>query len=45
MRNKYKRQQVESNPRRWLLEILFPDKKFDGQFPNPGTEEILILTM
>ena len=40
MRNKYKRQQVESNPRRWLLEILFPDKKFDGQFQNPGTEEI-----
>ena len=40
MRNKYKGQQVESNPRRWLLEILFPDKKFDGQFQNPGTEKI-----
>lgn len=40
MRNKYKAQQVESNPKRWLLEVLFPDKKFDGQFQNPGTEEI-----
>ncbi|AFY56712.1 hypothetical protein Riv7116_4283 [Rivularia sp. PCC 7116] len=40
MRNKYKAQQVKSNPRRWLLEILFPDKKFDGQFQNPGTEKI-----
>ncbi|MBV6621534.1 MAG: hypothetical protein KI793_01040 [Rivularia sp. (in: Bacteria)] len=40
MRNKNKAQQVESNPRRWLLEILFPDKKFDGQFQNPYTEEI-----
>ena len=40
MGNKYKIQQVESNPQRWLLEILFPDKEFDGQFQNPGTEEI-----
>lgn len=40
MRNKYKAQQVESNPRRWLLEILFPDKKFDGQLQNPYTEQI-----
>ncbi|MCJ8282952.1 MAG: hypothetical protein MJK14_24905 [Rivularia sp. ALOHA_DT_140] len=40
MRNNYKSQQVESNPKRLLLEILFPDKKFDGQFQNPGTEEI-----
>ncbi|MBF2018295.1 MAG: hypothetical protein IGS23_24480 [Rivularia sp. T60_A2020_040] len=40
MRNEYKKQQVKSNWRRWLLEILFPDKKFDGQFQNPGTEEI-----
>ncbi|MGB3653652.1 MAG: hypothetical protein WBA41_20890 [Rivularia sp. (in: cyanobacteria)] len=40
MRNKYKAQQVKSNWRRWLLEALFPDKKFDGQFQNPGTERI-----
>lgn len=40
MRNEYKKQQVKSNWRRWLLEILFPDKKFDGQFQNPDTEEI-----
>ncbi len=40
MRNKFKAQQVQSNWRRWLLEILFPDKRFDGQFQNPGTEKI-----
>ncbi|MEB3217836.1 MAG: hypothetical protein VKN72_16610 [Nostocales cyanobacterium 94392] len=40
MRNEYKKQQVKSNWLRWLLEALFPDKKFDGQFQNPGTEEI-----
>ncbi|MEH2202739.1 MAG: hypothetical protein V7K53_01495 [Nostoc sp.] len=25
---------------RWPLEALFPDKKFDGQFQNPGSEEV-----
>lgn len=40
MRNKHKKQQVESNWRRWLLEALFPDKKFDGQLQNPSTEQI-----
>ncbi len=40
MKNQYKAQQVTSNKRRWLLETVFPDKKFDGQFQNPGTEKI-----
>ncbi|MCV3213974.1 hypothetical protein OGM63_10680 [Plectonema radiosum NIES-515] len=26
---------------RWPFEALFPDKKFDGQFQNPGSEEVL----
>jgi hypothetical protein len=25
---------------RWPFEALFPDKKFDGQFQNPGSEEV-----
>lgn len=25
---------------RWPIEALFPDKKFDGQFQNPGSEEV-----
>ncbi len=40
MRNEYKAQQVNSNSRRWLLEALFPDKKYEGQLQNPSTEEI-----
>ncbi|MBW4667791.1 MAG: hypothetical protein KME60_10230 [Cyanomargarita calcarea GSE-NOS-MK-12-04C] len=25
---------------RWPLEVLYPDKKFDGQLQNPGSEEV-----
>ncbi|MBW4632587.1 MAG: hypothetical protein KME30_12040 [Iphinoe sp. HA4291-MV1] len=32
--------QITSPWWRWPLEALFPDKKFDGQFQNPGNEEV-----
>ncbi len=40
MRNEYNPQQIQPNKRRWLLEIVFPDKKYDGEFQNPETEQI-----
>lgn len=40
MNNKEKAQLVKSNWWRWPFEALFPDKKFDGQLQNPGSEEI-----
>ena len=39
-KGKDKAQQVESNWWRWPIETLFPDKKFDGQLQNPGSEKI-----
>lgn len=35
-----KAKQIVSPWWRWPLEALFPDKKFDGQFQNPGTEQV-----
>ncbi len=35
-----KAKKIKSNWWRWPLEILFPDKKFDGQLQNPGSEEV-----
>ncbi|WP_017318355.1 hypothetical protein [Mastigocladopsis repens] len=35
-----KANQIVSPWWRWLLEALFPDKKFDGQFQNPGSEQV-----
>ena len=40
MNGKNKAKQVESNWWRWPIEALFPDKKFDGQLQNPGSERI-----
>lgn len=38
--NKEKAKNIKSNWWRWALENVFPDKKFDGQLQNPGSEEI-----
>jgi hypothetical protein len=38
--NEEKAGRVKSRWWRWPLEAIFPDKKFDGQLQNPGTEEI-----
>ena len=35
-----KAKQIVSPWWRWPLEALFPDKKFDGQFQNPGSEQV-----
>ncbi|NMG08612.1 hypothetical protein [Brasilonema sp. UFV-L1] len=35
-----KAKQIVSPWWRWPLEALFPDKKFDGQFQNPGNEQV-----
>jgi hypothetical protein len=35
-----KAKQIVSPWWRWPLEAFFPDKKFDGQFQNPGNEEV-----
>ncbi|KAB8331744.1 hypothetical protein SD80_022775 [Scytonema tolypothrichoides VB-61278] len=35
-----KAKQIVSPWWRWPLEVLFPDKKFDGQFQNPGNEQV-----
>jgi hypothetical protein len=32
--------QIDSRWWRWPLEAIFPDKKFDGQLQNPGTEQV-----
>lgn len=40
MNDQNKTKQVESNWWRWPIEVLFPDKKFDGQLQNPGSEKI-----
>jgi hypothetical protein len=31
---------IKSHWWRWPLEAVYPDKKFDGQLQNPGTEEV-----
>jgi|GEM_PF-1397981 hypothetical protein len=40
MKNKHNPQPIQSSYWRWLIEFLFSDKKYDGQFQNPGTEQI-----
>ncbi|MDJ0620314.1 MAG: hypothetical protein QNJ63_26845 [Calothrix sp. MO_192.B10] len=41
MRNRQEKdKKIKSNWWRWPLEALFPDKKFDGQLQNPGSEEV-----
>lgn len=38
--NNNKSQRIKSAWWRWPIEYFFPDKKFDGQFQNPGTEDV-----
>jgi hypothetical protein len=40
MQRSDKAKQIVSPWWRWPLEALFPDKKFDGQFQNPGSEQV-----
>jgi hypothetical protein len=40
MKSLDKAKQIVSHWWRWPLEALFPDKKFDGQFQNPGSEQL-----
>ncbi|MFH7024591.1 MAG: hypothetical protein ACHBN1_04130 [Heteroscytonema crispum UTEX LB 1556] len=40
MKSLDKAKQILSNWWRWPVETLFPDKKFDGQLQNPGSEQI-----
>jgi hypothetical protein len=40
MKRLEKAKQIVSNLWRWPVEVLFPDKKFNGQLQNPGSEEI-----
>ncbi|MEM7555548.1 MAG: hypothetical protein AAF378_15905 [Cyanobacteria bacterium P01_A01_bin.84] len=40
MNDQDKAKQIQSNWWRWLIEFLFPDKKFDGQLQNPGSERL-----
>jgi hypothetical protein len=40
MKGENKAQQIVSHWWRWPIEALFPDKKFDGQLQNPGSEEV-----
>ncbi|BAZ05062.1 hypothetical protein [Calothrix sp. NIES-3974] len=40
MNTQNKSQQIQSPWWRWPIEFLFPDKRFDGQFQNPGNERV-----
>ncbi|MEM7726515.1 MAG: hypothetical protein AAF208_09100 [Cyanobacteria bacterium P01_A01_bin.45] len=40
MNNQDKSNQIQSSWWRGLVEFLFPDKKFDGQLQNPGSEKL-----
>ncbi|MBF2063060.1 MAG: hypothetical protein IGS39_01290 [Calothrix sp. C42_A2020_038] len=44
MKSKEKIRQVRPRWWRWPLEILFPDKRFDGHLQNPGTGQIFDFT-
>jgi hypothetical protein len=40
MNYRNKTQSIQSPYWRWLIEFLFSDKKYDGQFQNPGSEKV-----
>ncbi len=40
MNTKNNTQTIQSPYWRWLIEFLFSDKKYDGQFQNPGSEKV-----
>jgi hypothetical protein len=40
MNTQHNPQPIQSPYWRWLIEFLFSDKKYDGQFQNPGSEQI-----